>query len=70
MLEILLDDITFRYVAFAEHFYKVEVDHAAVAHVVARRPLTDAVLKTLNPDLALSDLREDLAEIGYPIAAR
>ena len=69
MLEILLDDITFRYVAFAEDFYKVEVDHAAVAHVVAQRPLTDAVLKTLNPDVALSDLREDLAGIGYPIAA-
>ncbi|MEN3615622.1 hypothetical protein AAH979_39770 [Plantactinospora sp. ZYX-F-223] len=68
MLEILLDDIVDRFVEFAGDYYEIEVDRAAVEHVVAHRPLTDPVIQALNPQLAVADLREDIAAIGYPIA--
>ncbi|MFG2101071.1 hypothetical protein ACGFJ5_10750 [Micromonospora echinaurantiaca] len=45
------------------------MDRAAVAHVVAHRPLTDAVIRALNPHLTVGRLREDLSTIGYPVAA-
>jgi hypothetical protein len=41
MLEILLDDIVDRYIELAEDYYDIEVDRAAVEHVVAHHPLTD-----------------------------
>jgi hypothetical protein len=69
MLEILLDDIVDRYVGFAEDYYEIEVDRAAVERVVAHRPLTNAVVQMLNPQATIAGLREDLAAIGYPTAA-
>ncbi|SCL28881.1 hypothetical protein GA0074692_2623 [Micromonospora pallida] len=69
MLEILLDDIVDRFVAFASDYYEIEVDRALVEHVVAQQPLTDAVIRALNPHLTLAELHEDVATIGYPIAA-
>ncbi|MEU6074049.1 hypothetical protein [Micromonospora sp. NPDC047074] len=69
MLEILLDDIVDRFVEFAGDYYEVEADRAAVEHVVARQPLTDTVVRALNPQLTVTDLRKDLDTIGYPIAA-
>ncbi|MDW5328324.1 hypothetical protein [Plantactinospora sp. KLBMP9567] len=69
MLEILLDDIVDRFVEFAGDYYEIEVDRATVQHVVAHRPLTDPVIQALNPQLTVADLREEIAAIGYPIAA-
>ncbi|WP_144128237.1 hypothetical protein [Catellatospora sichuanensis] len=70
MLTILLDDIVDRYVEFAGYYYEIGVDPAIVEHVVAHRPLTDAVVRALNPATALAGLQRDLAAIGYPMAAR
>ncbi|MBM7494240.1 hypothetical protein JOD64_005462 [Micromonospora luteifusca] len=69
LLEILLDDIVDRYVTFAEDYYGIEVDPTVVAHVVAHRPLTDVVVQTLNPEVTVAGLHEDIAAIGYPIGA-
>lgn len=69
MLEILLDDIVDRFVEFASDYYEIELDRAAVEHVVAHRPLTDTVIQALNPQLNVADLRTDIATIGYPTAA-
>jgi hypothetical protein len=49
MLEILLDDTVDRYVEFATDYYEIELDRAAVAHVIAERPLTDPVIQALTP---------------------
>ncbi|MFJ4964287.1 RICIN domain-containing protein [Streptomyces sp. NPDC088729] len=38
----------------------------AVRHVIALRPLTEQVVRTLNPFIGLDDLRMDIAAIGYP----
>lgn len=68
MLNILLDDIVDRYIDFATDYYQVEMDRTAVEHVVAHRPLTDDIIRALNPRLAVADLRDGIATIGYPIA--
>lgn len=67
MLEILLDDIIDRYVEFAGDYYEMKVDRAVVEHVVAHRPLSDAVVRALNPHATVADLRRDVAAIGYPL---
>ncbi|MGC4856559.1 hypothetical protein ACLQ24_25105 [Micromonospora sp. DT4] len=69
LLDILLDDIVDRFVEFCGDYYEIQVDPAAVAHVVAHRPLTDAAVRALNPQLTVALVREDLAEIDYPVAA-
>jgi hypothetical protein len=66
-LNILCDDVVDRYVDFAGDYYEIEVDRAAVAHVVAMRPLTDAVVRALNPDTTLADVDSAVSRIGYPI---
>lgn len=69
LLEILLDDIVDRYVAFAEDYYEIEVNPTAVEHVIGHRPLTDVVVQTLNPEATVADLHDEIAAIGYPTAA-
>lgn len=69
MLEILLDDIIDRYVEFVGDYYEMEIDRASVAHVMGHRPLTDTVVRALNPGVTVADLREDFAAIGYPTRA-
>jgi hypothetical protein len=66
-LAILCDDIVDRYVDFAGDHYGIEVHRAAVAHVVAMRPLTDAVVRALNPDSNLTEVHDAVAGIGYPV---
>jgi hypothetical protein len=67
MLEILLDDIVDRYAEFAEDHHETDVDRAAVEHIVAHRPLSDAVVQALNSNLTVTELRNDLATIGYTV---
>ncbi|MEU4775197.1 hypothetical protein [Micromonospora sp. NPDC023644] len=70
LLEILLDDIAERYVAFAEdHYDDVELDRTAVERIVAQLPLTDPVVRALNPAVTLAGLHEAVTAIGYPVAA-
>ncbi|HEX5597322.1 MAG TPA: hypothetical protein VFX61_15095 [Micromonosporaceae bacterium] len=44
-LEILLDDIVDWYVTFAEDDYEIEINPLVVEHVLAHRPLTDALCR-------------------------
>jgi hypothetical protein len=54
------------YQAFAEDYYDQPVDLDATRLVYALGPLTDDVVRRLNPELTVGDLAEDLAQIGYP----
>jgi hypothetical protein len=69
MLEILLDDVVDRYVEFAGYYYDREVGRASVEHIMEHRPLTDAVVQTLNSGFTVADLCDDLTAIGYPASA-
>ncbi|MFF7454737.1 hypothetical protein [Kitasatospora sp. NPDC008115] len=64
------EDLTEAYREWAEEYYELEdgLDAAAIAHVLALRPLTGAVVSALNPDVEPADLADDIAEIGYPVA--
>ncbi|MFF1869963.1 hypothetical protein [Streptomyces sp. CB03911] len=68
LFELLVDRSPEAYRRWAEDYYEVPVDLAAVRHVYALRPLTAEVVAALNDELDLADLAGDLAEIGYPQA--
>ena len=52
---------------WAEDYYEITVDLAAVRHVLSSRPLTEELVRTLNPDITLDDLSDGIAETGYPV---
>jgi hypothetical protein len=66
LFEILVDGSPEAYQRFAEQDRKVPVDGSAVRRIFALEPLTDELVRRLNPELSVADLAEDLAEIGYP----
>ena len=57
------------YQEWAEGYYEQVVPLEAVRHVYEYQPLTGAVVALLNPEASLTDLAEDLQEIGYPVAS-
>ncbi|MGW6235293.1 hypothetical protein [Streptomyces sp. NPDC055094] len=38
----------------------------AIRHILALRPLTEQVVRTLNPDRGLADVADDITAVGYP----
>lgn len=62
----LLDGRPESYRTFAAEYYEVELPLDAVAAVYWHQPLTASLLERLNRAVTLDDLRDDLAEIGYP----
>jgi hypothetical protein len=62
----ILENNVERYVAFARDYYEIKVAPEDVASVYRHEPLTDALVRRLNPGIALESLKADLAEIGYP----
>ncbi|GLW74796.1 hypothetical protein Kpho02_70930 [Kitasatospora phosalacinea] len=67
LFDVLLDGRPEAYQQFAEEYYELAVDIAAVRHVYALRPLTQHIVSLLNPELDISRLAEDVAQIGYPV---
>lgn len=54
------------YLAFAADYYEIPVSLDAAIHVFQHRPLTDAVVRSLNADLSVEDLNDEMRSIGYP----
>ncbi|MFD7837283.1 hypothetical protein [Streptomyces sp. NPDC059761] len=54
------------YREFAEGYYERALDPAAVRHVWDLHPLTETVLKALNPNLTLARAASLVGRIGYP----
>ncbi|MGW0334580.1 hypothetical protein ACWD0J_22380 [Streptomyces sp. NPDC003011] len=69
VFRLLVDRSPQAFQEFAEDYYDVPVPLAAVRHVFALRPLTDATVTALDPDVFLDALAKDIAEIGYPTSA-
>ncbi|MFE4536388.1 hypothetical protein ACFRKB_15095 [Streptomyces scopuliridis] len=38
----------------------------AIRHILALRPLTEQVVRTLNPYRGLADVTDDIAAVDYP----
>lgn len=57
------------YAAWAEAYYEVPVSHEAVSAVFNHVPLTDEIIRMLNPDAEIDLTYREAAEIGYPRSA-
>jgi hypothetical protein len=53
------------YRQFVEDYYETTVPVDAVRHIYNHLPLTESVVVSLNPELGVKDLADDLATIGY-----
>jgi hypothetical protein len=68
LFDLLMDRSADAYARFAEDYYEISVDSAAVKAILDHEPLTGPLVATLNPGMTLDDLTADLAEIGCPPA--
>jgi hypothetical protein len=66
LFDLLVERSPETFQRFAEDYYEVSVDLAAVSQVYALRPLTRELVSSLNPEVSLADLAQDISEIGYP----
>ncbi|MEV7559597.1 hypothetical protein [Streptomyces sp. NPDC089795] len=66
LFDLLVDRSPEAFRDFAEDHYEVPVDLAAVSHVYALRPLDQELVSSLNAEVTLADLAQDISEIGYP----
>ncbi|MFD5229357.1 hypothetical protein ACFWJ5_12620 [Streptomyces qaidamensis] len=66
LFQLLVDRSPEAFQRWAEDYYEVPVGREAVRHVFSSRPLTEEMVRALNPKIVLADLSEDIAEIGYP----
>lgn len=66
LFELLVDGTPEAYQEFAEDYYEEDVDLDAITEVFTLRPLTDALVRRLNPDVTVAYLADDIAEIDYP----
>ncbi len=48
--------------------YKHPVSLALIEQIYGHKPLTEGVVRGLNPKANLAELSDDLAEIGYPVS--
>jgi len=54
------------YQSWAEDYYEQEVPLSSVRAIYAMTPLTQDLVASLNADSELTEMQEDLDEIGYP----
>lgn len=58
------------YQTWAVDYYERTISLTAVQAIYQHRDLTEHLVATLNPELALADVAEDAAEIAYPEASK
>lgn len=56
------------YGRFAQDYFEVSLDPTAVQRVFAQEPLTQELVHELSEHVAIEDLAEDCATIGWPLA--
>jgi hypothetical protein len=58
------------YARWAEQYYEIEIPFIEVRRIYLHRPMTEEMVKSLNPQADWGSLVEDLDNIGYPISER
>jgi hypothetical protein len=61
----IFDGLPSTYREFADYYYETEIPISSVEDIYRHKPLTDEIIRTLNPDISIEDLTEDIEEIGY-----
>lgn len=54
------------YKAWAQEYFEVDLDVKDIISVYNHLPLTEALVRRLNPECKLEGLAKDMREIGYP----
>ena len=62
----ILDGNPGSYQQFAVEYYEVELPVTALEEIYAHHPMTDELVRQINPKTSLDALMADLVEIGYP----
>ncbi|MCW5252846.1 hypothetical protein [Streptomyces sp. SHP 1-2] len=70
LFELLVDRSPGAFQRFAEEYYEFSVDLEAVRDVYALRPLSQKLVSSLNSEVTVVDLAEDITGIGYPQPVR
>lgn len=55
------------YRKWGESYYAARINPRAVEHVYRHDPLNPFIIKSLNTDVQLDEVRREIQEIGYPI---
>lgn len=66
LFHLLIDRSPRAYQHFAEDYYEIPVDLAAVSAVYESQPLDQGIVSSLNGEISLTDLAQDISRIGYP----
>jgi hypothetical protein len=61
----MLDGNPQTYQVWAEHYYERPISLSTVTHIYKHHPLTEKVVKELNPDISMQELASDIQEIAY-----
>ena len=54
------------YCKFASDYYERDIEQSVIQHVLSHLPVTPDVISSLNADIGIDDIREDLEQVGYP----
>ncbi|GAA4592387.1 hypothetical protein GCM10023194_54060 [Planotetraspora phitsanulokensis] len=65
MFAMLADATPEAYRAYAEDYFEVSLDPAAIREVFQHRPLTADLVRRINPEAELASLEETLETVGY-----
>lgn len=66
----ILDGDPEQYCRFAADYFERGVARADIAAIYAHTPLSEALVRRINPAVTLASLAEDIQEIGYPEGPR
>lgn len=55
------------YRSWAQGYFEIPVNYKAIEKVFAFQPIDRALVRTLNPQLEMEDVEQDLEQIGYPV---
>jgi len=67
-LLFILDGNPLTYKKFADEYYEIKTNILDIKKIYEHESLTKNLVKRLNPELSIAELREDIEEIGYPIS--
>ena len=66
-LLFIFDGNASTYKEFAEEYYDAEINLGSVEHIYQHQPLTSRIVASLNENVTIEELKEDIIEIGYPL---
>lgn len=55
-----------KYQSFVEEYYEEIIPLESIRHIYAHKPLDIDIIKSLNAEVSLDSIQEELVEIGYP----